>query len=205
MTRIKICGITNLEDALRAVEQGVDSLGFILAASPRQVSPERVKEIVDNLPPFINKVGVFVDEELAKVKEIVSYCGLDTVQLHGSESPEYCQEFANLTVVKAFRIKDQLPLLELKEYAEVVTAYLLDTYVAGQAGGTGETFNWNLAEQAKEAGPIILAGGLKPENIVSAIRDVAPYGVDVSSGVEKEPGVKDHDRLVELVNQVNSV
>ena len=205
MTRIKICGITNLEDALWAVEQGVDSLGFILAASPRRVSPERAKEIVDSLPPFVNKVGVFVDQELAKVKEIASYCGLDTVQLHGSESPEYCQELANLTVVKAFRIKDRLPLTELKEYSQVVAAYLLDTYVAGQAGGTGETFNWNLAEQAKEAGPIILAGGLQPENIVSAIREVAPYGVDVSSGIEKEPGVKDHDKLMELVNQIRSV
>ena len=205
MVRIKICGITNLEDALVAIEQGVDSLGFILAESPRQVSPDLVKRIVENLPPFVNKVGVFVDEELAKVKEIASYCGLDTVQLHGSESPEYCQKLAKLTVVKAFRIKDKLPWVELKDYAEVVTAYLLDTYVAGQAGGTGETFNWNLAEQAKEAGPIILAGGLKPENIDQAICEVAPYGVDVSSGIEAEPGVKDHDKLVELVDKVRSV
>jgi len=200
MTRIKICGITNLEDAKYAVSLGVDSLGFIFADSPRQVNVTQVRRIVRELPPFVNYTGVFVNEDSKKVLKIAKDCSLDTLQLHGEEDPEYCRQFKHMKVIKAFRVKEELDLVKLKRYE--VDAYLLDTYIAGQLGGTGETFNWQLAEQAKELGPIILAGGLEPANITEAINQVHPYGVDVSSGVEKVAGIKDHNKLKGLIKRI---
>jgi len=141
LTRVKICGITNLEDAQRAAELGADALGFIFAPSPRQVSPQRAKEIIDLLPPFLTKVGVFVNEELNTVARTMSYCGLDVVQLHGEETPDYCHKLGERwRVIKGFRVKGRDSLLPLPDYE--VSAYLLDTYVKGIAGGTGKTFNW---------------------------------------------------------------
>lgn len=200
MTRIKVCGITNLKDAECGVELGVDSLGFIFAPSPRQAKPKQVKNIIERLPPFINQTGVFVNEEISKVQEIADYCGLDTLQFHGEESPKYCRRFENRKVIKAFRVQQNLDLEQLTAYE--VAGYLLDTYVSGQAGGTGETFNWDLALQAKQVGNIILAGGLNPANITGAIKHVAPYGVDVNSGVEQEPGLKDKEKLNKLVAKI---
>ena len=194
MFKIKICGITNLEDANAAVSFGADALGFVFyPKSPRVVTPETARNIISSLPQSITTVGVFVDENKAKVEETVSYTGLDLVQLHGSESPEYCN-FSN-EIIKAFRIKKMSDIEALNAYNSV-SAFLLDTYSPNEIGGTGQTFNWEIAVAAKKFGKIILAGGLNPANIEEAIKLVQPYGVDISSGVEGEKkGKKDHKKM----------
>ena len=200
MTKIKICGITNLSDALVAAKLGADAIGFIFAKSPRKVSITTVKKIVRRLPSFISKVGVFVDEKASKVNKIVKDCDLDLVQLHGSETPAYCKKI-KAPVIKALRIKDKALIREIPKFK--VAAILLDTYVAGKPGGTGKTFNWNLARAARKFGrPIILSGGLNPENVLSAIKKVKPYAVDVSSGVEKRPGKKNLKKLKSFICKV---
>ena len=198
---VKICGITNIEDALLAVEAGADALGFIFAKkSSRLVNEEIVKRIIKQIPPFVTTVGVFVNESLNVVQDIVEYCSLDIVKLHGNESPQYCSQLGR-RVIKAFRIQDAASLLELPKYH--VCGYLLDTFVEGSDGGTGKRFDWNLATEAKKYGRIILAGGLNPENVAEAIVQIEPYGVDVSSGVECLPGKKDRAKMMEFVRRVN--
>lgn len=194
MLRIKICGITNLEDALIAVEHGADALGFVFyTESPRAIAPHRAKEIISNLPPFITTVGVFVDEDKMRLEQIARETGIDIIQLHGSESPEYCYNL-NKKVIKAIRVKELTDLESLKHYR--VSAFLLDTYSPDAIGGTGLIFNWEIAIEAKRFGNIILAGGLNTENIEDAVKMVQPYGVDVASGVEgNEKGKKDHKKL----------
>lgn len=189
--RVKICGITTLGDAAAAVCAGADALGFLFyRASPRFVEPAVVAAIIHNLPPFIAKVGVFVDADPATVWRVAEECGLDTLQFHGAESPAYCAEFAPLKICKAFRVAGPEALDQLRSYK--TDAWLLDSHVPGRLGGSGERFNWDLAEQAVQFGrPVILAGGLKPENVAEAVRKVQPYAVDVSSGVEISPGRKD--------------
>jgi phosphoribosylanthranilate isomerase len=195
MVRIKICGITNLEDALLVAKLGADALGFIFyAKSPRMVAPETAREIIAQLPPFVAAVGVFVDEEAAVVQELAAQVGLDWVQLHGQESSEYCRGLGR-KVIKGFRIKDEKSLLELEPYRDAVQVFLLDTYKKGQAGGTGEIFDWHLARQAKQYGPIILAGGLTSENVAQAIATAGPAAVDAASGIEAAPGKKDPAKL----------
>jgi phosphoribosylanthranilate isomerase len=195
MVRIKICGITNLEDALLAAELGANALGFIFyAKSPRKVDPEATREIIRQLPPFVLSVGVFVNEEAAVVQELAARVGLDWVQLHGQEPPEYCRSLGR-RVLKGFRIKDEDSLKELQVYRGAVQAFLLDTYKKGQTGGTGETFDWELAVRAKGYGPIVLAGGLTAENVAHAVATVWPQAVDVASGVEAAPGKKDPEKL----------
>jgi phosphoribosylanthranilate isomerase len=195
MVRIKICGITNLEDALLAADLGADALGFIFyPPSPRSVEPDAAKAIIAQLPPFVTTVGVFVDEDVAAVKELAAAVGLDRLQLHGKETPEYCRSLGR-RVIKVFRVRDENSLTELAAYQNVVQALLLDTYKKGQVGGTGETFNWDLALKAKKYGPIILAGGLTPENVAQAIAAAQPQAVDVASGVEAAPGKKDPVKL----------
>jgi len=195
MIRIKICGITNLEDALLAADLGANALGFIFyAKSPRSVAPETAREIIRQLPPFIVTVGVFVNEEAATVRDLAARVGLDWVQPHGTEPPEYCRSLGR-RVMKAFRIKDENSLRELEAYRGAVQAFLLDTYKKGQTGGTGETFDWDLARKAREYGPIVLAGGLTAENVAQAIAAVRPQAVDVASGVEAAPGKKDPEKL----------
>jgi len=202
MIKIKICGITNTEDALWAVNLKVDALGFIFADSPRRVNPEIVQEIVELLPPFISSVGVFVNEDREKVKEIAERCCLTTLQFHGEESPSYCEEFKQ-KVVKAFRVKDKSVLKKAAQYQNKVDAYLLDTYSPFAYGGTGKTFDWSIVKEIKKFGlPIILSGGLSPENIKEAIRKVEPYGIDVSSGVEERPGKKNLEKLINFVRIV---
>jgi phosphoribosylanthranilate isomerase len=193
MLKIKICGITNESDAHAAIEYGADALGFVFyAKSPRSVDQERAKEIIVSLPPGITTVGVFVDEQQDRIKEIVSLVGLDVIQFHGSESAEDCNIYDK--VYKAIRIQDLSDLDQLAKYN--VLAYLLDTYSPDEHGGTGKTFNWDIAVEAKKYGNIILAGGLNPDNIEAAIKHVKPYGIDVSSGVEgKIEGIKDHSKL----------
>ena len=204
MVRIKICGITNLEDALLATGLGANALGFIFyAKSPRSVEPEAAREIIRQLPPFVLSVGVFVDEEAGVVQELAARVGLDWVQLHGQESPEYCRSLGR-RVLKGFRIKDEDSLEELQTYRGAVQAFLLDTYKKGQTGGTGETFDWELARKAQDYGPIVLAGGLTADNVAQAVAAVRPQAVDVASGVEAAPGKKDPEKLRAFFRAVSS-
>lgn len=192
MVKVKICGITNLDDALAALRWGADTLGFVFAPGPRQVTRQQVMDIVAGLPPFVCKVGVFVDSELEEVKDTLRLCNLNLAQLHGSESPDFCQALFP-RVIKSFRVKDDSILELIPGYK--VGAYLLDSYDATLMGGTGQTFNWEIAERATHYGLVILSGGLTPANVYKGIMQVRPYAVDVSSGVEREPGKKDHDKL----------
>lgn len=193
MVKVKICGITNQEDALAAITLGADALGFVFyARSPRRVTPEQALAIVSRLPPFVAKVGVFVDEKLERVKEIMSLCSLDSAQLHGSESPDYCQALGH-RAIKAFRVKDESILEQLSAYK--VAAILLDSYKRDMFGGTGRALNWDIAARAARLNYVILSGGLTPQNVAQAIKIVNPYAVDVSSGVEASPGKKDHAKL----------
>lgn len=206
-TRIKICGITNAEDAHAAVDLGADALGFIFVPdTPRYVKPQVAKQIISDLPPFITTVGVFADVSLETISRVVRVCGLNVLQLHGSETPEYCSEVgarSRVPLIKAFRVKERQSLSSIPEYK--VGAYLLDTYVKGKKGGTGETFNWDLAREAKAYGKIIVAGGLTPENVIQAIRRARPYAVDVSSGVESRPGKKDHAKIKVFIENVRAL
>jgi phosphoribosylanthranilate isomerase len=193
MIRVKICGITSLEDALLSIEAGADALGFVFfQGSPRYVSPEHASEIIRNLPPFVQTIGLFVNEDLATVNLVADQCGLDLVQLHGEEPPDYCAA-VNRRVIKAFRVKDSSSLDDISNYR--VAAYLLDAWSPAAHGGTGTIFNWDIAAQAAISQCVILAGGLTPMNVAEAIEKVNPYAVDVSSGVEARPGKKD-DTLV---------
>ena len=204
MVRIKICGITNLEDALLAAELGAAALGFIFyPKSPRKVDPETARSIIVQLPPFVAAVGVFVDEDAAVVQDLAAKVGLDWVQLHGQESPEYCRGLGR-RVIKGFRIQDEKSLMELESYRDAVQALLLDTYKKGQVGGTGEVFDWHLARQAKPYGRIILAGGLTPENVAQAIEVAQPDAVDAASGTEAAPGKKDPAKLRAFFKAVGS-
>ncbi len=200
--KVKICGITNLEDASIAVELGANALGFIFAPSPRQITSQKARAIIRAIPPFVKTVGVFVNEAPATIKEVMQHCGLDLVQLHGDESPGFCDELMPCTI-KALRIKDESSLQTSQPYHGKVRALLLDTYSKEKAGGTGKTFDWNLAIKIKKMGiPIILSGGLGPSNIDLAIHTVRPYAVDVNSGVEARPGKKSHSLIRDLTEKV---
>jgi phosphoribosylanthranilate isomerase len=192
--KIKICGITNLADATVAVEAGANLLGFVFYdESPRCIPMEQAAEIIRVLPPLVAKVGVFVNAPAATVLSAVRDCGLTMLQFHGNESPEYCTQFGVMSI-KAFRIRDAESLHALPDYR--TDAWLLDTYAADKPGGTGATFNWDLAVEAGKLGrPIFLAGGLTPENVADAVRQVRPFAADVSSGVESAPGKKDADKV----------
>jgi phosphoribosylanthranilate isomerase len=205
MTKIavKICGITNLEDAVLAVRLGADALGFIFAKSPRQIPPERARAIIEKIPPFVKTIGVFVNERQAAIEEIKRFCRLDLVQLHGDEPPDFCRAFMPGTI-KAFRVNAGLISQSIQAYQGKLRALLLDAYVDGVAGGTGKTFDWKLALEVKKLGiPIILSGGLGPSNIDNAIRIVKPYAVDVNSGVEERPGKKNHVLMKELMEKIH--
>jgi phosphoribosylanthranilate isomerase len=204
MVRVKICGITNYEDAALAVGLGADALGFIFASSPRKAVAETVRRIVRTLPPFVQSVGVFLNAEAETVEETVRFCGLDLIQLHGEQSPEFCARFMP-RVVKALGIKDGASLDRIPAYRGHVRAVLLDTYTETAEGGTGTTFDWNLACRANASGiPVILAGGLKPSNIVQAISRAKPFAVDIGSGVEAHPGKKDPVLMKELMHKITS-
>lgn len=198
--KVKVCGITSLSDAMAAAILGADALGFIFyKKSPRFIEPERARKIISNLPPMVKTVGVFVDEQPENIKEIGKICGLDLFQLHGEESPEFCKSLMPRSL-KAIRIRDKARDEEIHAYKGSVRGILLDTWSKDAKGGTGQTFNWEIARDIVKGFevPVILAGGLNPENIKDAIKKVKPYGVDVSSGVEKAPGVKDQRLLEEF-------
>jgi len=192
--KIKICGNTNLEDARKAADLGADALGFIFfKKSPRDIASSEARKIISELPPFVQTVGVFVNETVDKVNRTVEYCKLDAVQLHGDESPSYCKKIRARTVLKAIRVKDLESVTDLDRFP--VTGFLLDAYSDAARGGTGQTFDWTLALKAKRSGPVIVAGGMSPSNVYRAISQIKPYGVDVCSGVEAYPGAKDPAKL----------
>ena len=194
MTRVKICGITNKDDALAAAKLGAWALGFIFyKQSPRYVSPFKAKKIIDELPPFVTPVGVFVNLKEGAVMDIAEFCGISTLQLHGDESPQYCRRLKKFKLIKAFRVKEDFNISGLGEYP--VSAYLFDGHEKGVFGGTGKTFDWEVIKDKKIPKPVILSGGLSPENVAGAVRGLSPYAVDVSSGVEKEPGKKDYGKM----------
>ncbi len=195
--KVKICGNTSLKDALHAVECGADALGFIFyRKSPRFVAVQTVKQIVRALPPFVETVGVFVNETADRINRVADSCGLDAVQLHGEETPAFCKRIRR-KVIKAVRVENAASLKGLDRYP--VSGFLLDAFSTQAQGGTGETFDWSLALKGKKYGPVILAGGLTPDNVRRAVRQVRPYAVDVCSGVEKTPGVKDADKVQAFV------
>jgi phosphoribosylanthranilate isomerase len=203
-TKIKICGITNLPDARLAVELGAAALGFVFyPKSPRYVPVAKAADICNALPPFVAKVGVFVDELEFEIEKALRECLLNALQFHGDEPPGFCQKFAAKSI-KAIRVRDESSLRTAAEYD--VDALLLDTYIDSERGGTGQTFDWSLAVKAQEtlAPPVILSGGLTPANVQEAIRKVRPYAVDVSSGVEREPGKKDPEKLRRFIELVKA-
>jgi phosphoribosylanthranilate isomerase len=188
--RVKICGITNVPDAQAAVEAGADAVGFVFSdRSPRFVTTKTATEISRSLPPYSLRVGVFANRSEQFVRRAINECGLGLLQFHGDEPAEFCVQFG-LMNMKAFRIRDAGSLKELPKY--YTDAWLLDAYSSDALGGTGERFNWNLAVEVQKLGkPVFLAGGLTPGNVAEAVRQVNPFGVDVSSGVEASPGKKD--------------
>jgi phosphoribosylanthranilate isomerase len=198
--KVKICGITNWVDARRAVAEGADLLGFnFYAGSPRYVEPAKAKRIVSRLPKRISVVGVFVNESEQTMLEIAREVGLDTLQLHGDETPAMVARLKrSFPVIKAIRVKQSLAVGQLQTY-RASTALLLDGFDTHQRGGTGRTFDWEIARRAKKYGRVFLAGGLTPENVGEAIRAARPYAVDVCSGVEARPGKKDPARLKRLM------
>lgn len=201
-TRVKICGITRIEDALEAIAAGADALGFVFyKPSPRYVTPEKAGEIIAQLPPFVTTVALFVNEPQDDICRILEITGCDLIQFHGDESADFCTSF-NRPWIKALRVKDADSLSEqLIEFKEA-RALLLDSYRPGVPGGTGETFNWELIPENPPR-PIILAGGLTPENISSAVQQLQPYGVDVSGGVEAQKGIKDPAKIHAFIRGAN--
>ncbi|MBI4001554.1 MAG: phosphoribosylanthranilate isomerase [Nitrospira defluvii] len=205
--KVKICGITNAEDAAVAVEAGADAVGFVFhKKSPRCAEAAVVRAIVKTLPPFVLPVGVFVNEEAKVVRDLMDSCGLVLAQLHGDETAAYCEALGR-PVLKAIRLKDRRSFLALAEFQgrAGVRGFLVDAFSPDAYGGTGQVADWSLAAEAASAATILLAGGLTPENVSQAIQQVRPYGVDVSSGVEASPGRKDHGKVRAFVQAVRLV
>ncbi len=205
--KVKICGITNTADAQIAVSAGADALGFIFySQSPRFVEPKVVKHIISELPPMVLTIGVFVNEEVKRVREIIEECGLALAQLHGDETPGYCESLER-PVIRGIRLRDRGSLLAMAEYKgrAGVRGFIVDAFSESEYGGTGKKTNWALAAEAAKAAPILLAGGLTPANVQEAIQLVKPYGVDVSSGVEASPGKKDAAKVQAFIEEAKLV
>ncbi len=201
-TKVKICGITNEEDAAAAVNSGADAVGFIFVeSSPRFIAPLEAARIIKSLPPFVTAVGVFVNSPAEKVKQTVKVTGIRCIQFHGDESPGELEGY-DVPVYKAFQVDEGFETAKLASYS--CSAFLLDTFVNGLRGGTGKTFNWDVAIAAKRYGLIVLSGGLNPGNISTAIRKVRPYAVDVNSGIESYPGKKDRAKLMALFEAIRT-
>ena len=197
MIRVKICGITSPRDAASAAAAGADAIGLVFADSPRRVSPAQAAAILADLPPFVTPVALFVDDSPDRIRRICRPLHIRTVQLHGDEPPAAAEQLGGFCVIKAFRVGTEADLAAMTGYPS--DACLLDSCVAGRAGGTGVAFDWQLAAKASRQRPLILAGGLNPENVAEAVRVVRPYAVDVSSGVETAPGRKDLRRMEAFV------
>jgi phosphoribosylanthranilate isomerase len=202
MVKAKICGITNLKDALASTSAGCDALGFVFyRKSPRYISPKKAEAIIKNLPPHIIKIGVFVNAKERTIKRIAKLCSLDMLQFHGKESPAFCQKFADYRIIKAFRVKNCINFENILKYRTF--AYLFDTFIASKAGGTGKKFDWRLVNHiGKLKDPVFLSGGLTKVNVKQAIEAVRPHWVDVSSSVEIRPGKKSHKKIREFIKEV---
>lgn len=205
--KVKICGITNQEDATAAVEAGADALGFnFYRKSPRFIEPAAARHIIAGLPPLVTPVGVFVNEDVTTVRSTMDGCGIGLAQLHGDESAAYCQELAR-PVIKVLRLKDRGCFLSLAEFQgrAGVRGFVIDAFSENEYGGTGQVVAWPLAAEVAKAATVLLAGGLTPANVKQAIQAVRPYGVDVSSGVESSPGKKDHAKIRAFLEAVRVV
>ena len=205
--KVKICGITNAEDAQVAVLAGADALGFVFySKSPRFVEPKVAKQIISGLPPFVLPIGVFVNEEPKVVRNVMEECGLALAQLHGDETPAYCESLER-PVLRGIRLRDRGSFLAMAEYKgrAGVRGFVVDAFSESAYGGTGKTTEWDLAVEAARAAPILLAGGLTPENVQEAIQKVKPYGVDVSSGLEASPGKKDPAKVQAFIHAAKLV
>ena len=203
-TRVKICGITRREDAHAAVAAGADAVGMVFYAdSPRAVSISMAAEIVAGLSPFVTTVGLFVNADKQDVQSVLAQVPLDCLQFHGDESPEYCEQFKR-PYIKVIRVNEQTDVLAAAERFSHAQALLLDTYIKGIPGGTGQTFNWQLIPKQVNK-PIILAGGLTPANVGAAIKTVYPYAVDVSGGVEASKGIKDSNKIKQFIDEVQCI
>ena len=202
-TRVKICGITRVEDALAAAYCGADAVGFVFwQRSARYITAEKARDIIAVLPPFLTKVGVYVDPDPEWVRETSSLAGLDLLQFHGDETPAFCGQF-RVPYIKAVRVRGGLDLLQYATLYKGATGLLLDTYIEGEPGGTGHTFDWDLIPQTLPL-PLILSGGLHPGNVVAAIQRAQPWAVDVSSGVEAAKGIKDAGKIAALMQGVRN-
>ncbi|MFA5199625.1 MAG: phosphoribosylanthranilate isomerase [Candidatus Omnitrophota bacterium] len=204
MVKVKICGITNLEDALACFFAGAHALGFIFyKKSPRYISPARVRNISRILPKNIVRVGVFVNERAQTVKRIAKTCGLDILQFHGQETSEYCRKFQGYKVIKAFRVKDKVDLRAIFKYKTY--GYLFDSFSKSKLGGTGSKFNWKILSQAGRIKPILfLSGGLNSSNVTEAIKLLKPAWVDASTGLELKPGKKDHNKVFRFIRKTKN-
>jgi phosphoribosylanthranilate isomerase len=201
MTRIKICGITNIEDAMKAAELGAHAVGFIFSEGPRRVNPEIVKSISSALPPFISKIGVFVNEESDVIEHQTRFCRLDAVQIIASDNRDNNHSYS-VPTIRTFRVAN-MDILTIIGQSNA-TYFLMDTFDQRQNGGSGRTFDWNIAKEATKLGRVILAGGLNHHNVAEALDGVRPYAVDVSSGVEKSPGIKDHEKMRLFIKEVQA-
>jgi len=199
-TRVKICGITRRQDAEIAIENGADALGLVFYAdSPRAVSIPQAKQIIADLPPFFDVVALFVNAEVEYVQACIDALPIDVLQFHGDETADYCEQFGK-TYLKAIRMRDDVDLVTIADSYSSASALLLDSYQAGVPGGTGQVFDWSLIKQINK--PLILAGGLNVENVAQAIKQVQPYAVDVSGGVEQSKGIKDHQKISAFMQEV---
>ena len=202
MIKVKICGITNLEDALNSVKAGCNALGFVFyRKSPRYITPKKASRIIKHIPAHISKIGVFVNAKEKTIKRIAKLCNLDMLQFHGNESPEFCKKFKGYKIIKAFRVKDKMVPGQIIKYKTF--AYLFDTFVKSKMGGTGKKFNWMLLRHLSSFRKLIfLSGGLNAKNVKEAIKQVRPDWLDVSSSVEIKPGKKDHKKVKEFIEIV---
>ncbi|MBI3653402.1 MAG: phosphoribosylanthranilate isomerase [Acidobacteria bacterium] len=199
--KVKICGVRTYAEAQTALEGGADALGFnFWPKSVRFITPDQARKIIQRLPPFLSCVGVFVNADAQRINHIVEQTGIQIVQLHGDEAPEFCQQLHAAKIIKAFRVNEAFDVEVIKTFS--ASAFLLDAKVKGEYGGTGQRFDWQIAIEAKKFAPIILAGGINQENVAEALRLVRPFAIDVCSGVEAEPGRKDLPKLREFMKTV---
>ncbi len=200
MTKVKICGIKKLNDAISAADYGADAIGFVFAKSVRKISKEKARAIIRKLPPFITTVGLFVNEAAEDIEAACRFCGLDAIQLHGNEPPGIINTLKDYKTIKAFRIQNEKDISPIKKYKP--NAILLDGYSVNKMGGTGTSFDWKIVKKLRTSIPVIVAGGLTHLNVSQAIRVVNPYAVDVSSGVESGPGKKDRKLIKKFIDAV---
>ncbi len=204
MTRIKICGITRLEDALDAVHSGADALGLVFYdKSPRHINLQQAAQLADAIPPFVTLVGLFVNASVSAVREVMQAVPLDVLQFHGEEEPEFCDQFGR-PFLKAIRVRKGVDLVQYAERYAGAQGLLLDAYVEGAQGGTGVSFDWSLIP-AELPLPVVLSGGLNANNVTQAILQVRPYAVDISSGVEERKGIKNAAKIAAFINEVNKI